>query len=76
MMTLEELEEALEEIFPNGFEIDVDDNGQLVIYTGLSQNDDGELVEFNSEEYEDDDEELEDDEDMESLDEDDEDDED
>ncbi len=50
MMTLEELEEALEEILTNGFEIDVDSNGQIVIYTGLCQNEDGDLVEFEGDE--------------------------
>ena len=49
-MTLEELEEALEEILTNGFEIDVDSNGQIVIYTGLCQNEDGDLVEFEGDE--------------------------
>ena len=54
MMTLEDLEEALEDILPNGFEIDMDDNGQLIIYTGLTQDEDGELVEFEGDEDEDD----------------------
>lgn len=52
-MSLEDLEEALEEIFPNGFEIDFDDDGQIVIYTGLMQDDDGEIVEFDPDEDED-----------------------
>lgn len=55
MMTLEELEEALEEILTAGFEIETDNNGQIVIYTGLCQNEDGDLVEFDGEEDEEDD---------------------
>ena len=46
MMTLEDLEEALEELFPNGFEIDTDSEGQVIIYTNLMEDEDGELVEF------------------------------
>lgn len=56
MRTLEDLEEALEEIFPNGFEIDTDDHGQLIILTCLSQDEDGELVEFEGEDDDDDEE--------------------
>ena len=66
MMTLEDLEEALEEVLPHGFEVDVDNNGQIVIYTGLTQDEDGELVEFEGDEDEDD--EDEDDPDFEPLD--------
>lgn len=43
-MNIEELEEALEEILPPGFEIETNSKGQLVIYTNLKQDDDGELV--------------------------------
>jgi translation initiation factor 6 (eIF-6) len=43
-MNLEELEEALEEVLPAGFQIETDNHGQIVIYTGLRQDDDGELV--------------------------------
>jgi hypothetical protein len=49
-MNLEELEEALEEIFPNGFQIETDNHGQIIIYTGLSQDEDGELVDFEEDE--------------------------
>ena len=48
MMNLEDLEEALEDLFPNGFEISTDDEGQIVIYTGLMEDEDGDLVEFES----------------------------
>jgi hypothetical protein len=54
MMTLEDLEEALEEILPNGFEIDIDSNGQIIIHTGLTQDEDGDLVEFKGDEDEED----------------------
>lgn len=60
MMTLEDLEEALEEVLPHGFEVDIDNNGQIVIYTGLTQDEDGELVEFEGDDDEEDDEEEED----------------
>jgi hypothetical protein len=42
-MNLEELEEALTEIMP-GFEIGTDNNGQIVIYTGMTEDEDGELL--------------------------------
>ena len=60
MMTLEDLEDALEELLPNGFEIDVDDNGQLIVYTHLTQDEDGELVEYEGDEDDEDDEDEED----------------
>ena len=45
MMTLESLEETLEDILPTGFQIEVDDEGQVVIFTNLSEDEDtGELV--------------------------------
>ena len=62
MMTLQDLEEALEEIFPNGFSIEADEEGQIVIFTHLMQDEDGDLVEFES-----DDEDEEDDEDLDDL---------
>lgn len=48
-MTLEELEEALEEVFPRGFQIETDNDGQIVIHTGLTESDDGDLVPFDEE---------------------------
>lgn len=48
-MTFDELEEALEEIIP-GFSIGEDNHGQLIIYTNLRQNDDGELEDFEEDE--------------------------
>ena len=56
-MILEDMELELETIFPRGFRIETDDNGQVVIYTGLTENDEGELVPIgNSEDDEEDDE--------------------
>jgi len=52
-MDIEELEEELDSLFPGGFSIEADSHGQLIIYTGLTQEDDGELVPFDSEEDED-----------------------
>ena len=52
-MNIEELEEALDDLFPGGFSIETDNHGQLIVYTGLTQEDDGELVAFDSEEDED-----------------------
>jgi len=62
-MNLEELEEELEAILPGHFRIDTDNNGQIIILTGLQEDDDGELVECDLEG--DDDEEF--DEDFEPL---------
>lgn len=45
-MNMEELEEALEGILPTGFHIETDNHGQIIIQTGLRQDDDGELVDF------------------------------
>jgi hypothetical protein len=47
-MTLDELDQALEEIFPHGFQIETDSDGQIVIYTHLTENDDGELEPLDS----------------------------
>ena len=53
-MNIEELEEALEELFPDrNWSIETDSHGQIVIYTGLKEEEDGELVLFDAEEDED-----------------------
>lgn len=52
-MNIEELEDALEDILPAGFRIETDDHGQLIIMTGLAQDDDGDLVDFEVDEDED-----------------------
>jgi hypothetical protein len=54
-MNIEELEDALEDILPNGFSIETDNHGQIIIYTGLAQDDDGELIDFVEEDEEDED---------------------
>jgi hypothetical protein len=51
-MNYEELEEALDDLFPGGFSIETDNHGQLVIYTGLVQDDEGELIPADLEEDE------------------------
>jgi len=51
-MNYEELEEALDELFPNGFSIETDNNGQLIIHTGLIEDEEGELVAADIEEDE------------------------
>lgn len=53
---IEELEEALEEILGSGFQIETDNHGQIIIYTGLRRDDDdGSLVEFEGDDDEDED---------------------
>jgi hypothetical protein len=47
---MEDLEEALIDLFGDGFQVDVDNEGQIIIYTGLKETDDGELEEFISDE--------------------------
>jgi hypothetical protein len=64
-MNLEELEEELEKVLPAGFQIEKDKNGRIIIRTGLIQDEDGELVDFDSE-----DDDVDFDPDFESLDED------
>jgi hypothetical protein len=54
-MNIDELEEALSEVLPAGFQIDTDVNGQVIILTGLSQDEDGDLLKFESEDDEEDD---------------------
>lgn len=49
-MNIEELEEALEEFLPAGFQIETDKHGQIIILTGLRQDDDGELVDVDDDE--------------------------
>ena len=51
--TIEELEEALEELFPGGCIIETDNHGQLIVYTGLVEDEDGELSPFDPDDNED-----------------------
>lgn len=43
-MDLNTLEELLSDFLPSGFEIEANKKGELIIYTGLCQDDDGELI--------------------------------
>lgn len=45
-MNLEDLEEYLSDFLPTGFRIDINKKGELIIYTGLIQDDDGELTDL------------------------------
>lgn len=45
-MNLEELQEELDGILIAGYEVSTDSKGQVVIYTNLKEDDDGELVEM------------------------------
>lgn len=68
---LEELEEELENILPSGFRIETDTNGEIIIRTGLRQDDDdGSLVEFDGDEDEEEEEDPDFDPDLEPLEED------
>lgn len=49
-MNLEELEEVLTEVFPGGYKIDYDEQGQLIINTGFKLNSEDELVDLDDEE--------------------------
>lgn len=44
MITIEELEESLDEILPNGFRIVTDRSGKIIIHTNLVEDDNGDLV--------------------------------
>lgn len=52
-MNIEELEEALDELLPGGFSIETNSRGEVIIYTGLKQDEDGELTHIEVEEDED-----------------------
>jgi len=54
-MNIDELRELLEEALPFRFQIDEDVNGQVIILTGMSQDEDGDLAKLESEDEEDDD---------------------
>ena len=62
-MTLDELKEAIEELLP-GCDIDVDETGEVIIYTNKCVDDDAELVDiedwddFDEEDLEDEDEDF------------------
>lgn len=48
--TMEDLEEGLIDLLGDGYQIDVDSEGQIIIYTGLRETEDGDLEEFISDE--------------------------
>lgn len=50
MDSIEELEEALEDILPAGFQIETDKSGRLIIVTNYRENEDGELVDIDEDE--------------------------
>lgn len=49
-MNQEELQEELEAILPAGFVVDTNKQGEIVILTGLKEDDDGELIPLDVEE--------------------------
>lgn len=49
MNSIEELEEALEDVLPAGFSIETDKNGRIIIFTNYHENEDGELVDIEDE---------------------------
>lgn len=42
-MNFEDLEEALDELLPPGYSIETDRHGQIIIFSNLKQDEDGEL---------------------------------
>lgn len=59
-MNLEEMMEKLEEIYPDGFSIDEDDQGELVIHSRLRMDENGgeELLPFVEDDEDDEEEEI------------------
>ena len=45
-MTLDDLRTSMQNFMPTWVEIETDNDGQIIIYTGLIENNDGELVEI------------------------------
>jgi hypothetical protein len=45
-MNLDDLQEMLAEVLPVGFQIETNNKGQLIVYTGLRVDDDGEIEDF------------------------------
>lgn len=50
---IDELEEALDELFPNGYSIETDGDGKIIVYTNIIKGEDGELTPFDEEESDD-----------------------
>lgn len=55
MIDMEEMEEKLQEMFGDKYHVETDDDGQLIIFTGHSEGEDGELLVLSDEDLEDDD---------------------
>jgi len=53
-ISLEDLETVLEDVLPGGFQIDTDDNGQIIIFTNLKEDEEGNLVTFDEEDVDND----------------------
>lgn len=53
-MNLEEAEEMLSDIFINGFSIEKDKKGRIIVITGLTEGPDGELVFMDDEDHDED----------------------
>lgn len=69
-MNLEDLEELLSDYLPGGFRLETNKKGEVIVYTGLRQDDDGELVDLKGDLEEDEDPEFSGEEDFEPLEED------
>lgn len=69
-MNLEDLEELLSDYLPGGFRFETNKKGEVIIYTGLRQDEDGELVDLKGDLEEDEELEFEGDENFEPLEED------
>lgn len=74
-MNLEDLEELLSDFLPGGFQVETNKKGEIVIYTGLRQDEEGELVDVKGDLEEDGDLDFNGEEEFEPLEEDDHDDE-
>lgn len=57
--TIEDLEEALDDVLPDGFVFETNDSGQIVIVTNLTEDEDGRLIPVDSDDSEDYDEDCE-----------------
>jgi len=53
-MDIEELQDELDGIFPGGFSLETDAKGQIIVFTGLTEGEDGELVAMDLDEEDDD----------------------
>jgi hypothetical protein len=49
-MNIEDVEEALEELFPGGFQIETAKDGRVVIFLNYRQDEDGELIDIDEDE--------------------------